>query len=75
MLRLASGKAQESLRKASDAAEMAEQSSDPDTRAFYFGMEANWLRLAASYEIIEKADDFLRSRASDPHRRNKPDGT
>jgi hypothetical protein len=63
VFRLVSIKMQEALRKAADAAEKASQATDPEMRAFYQTMEGNWLRLAASYDLSEKNEDYLRAQA------------
>ena len=59
MLRRVPPKVRECLIRAALARRRASRATRPEDRDFYAQRELSWLRLAASYEFTEKANDFI----------------
>jgi hypothetical protein len=59
MLACTSSKVAECLDKADKARRKASSASQPDDREFWHEMELKWVRLADSYEQVDRAVEFL----------------
>lgn len=71
MLKAANRNARFCYTKAFAARERALVTKNPEDRIFYFEAEARWLRLAESYEISARTDQFIASRPT-PQRPSCP---
>jgi hypothetical protein len=55
------------LQRATECAELASRSRDPERRELYFRMEMRWMRLAGSFEFL----DGLKAFATDQEHRRR----
>jgi hypothetical protein len=61
------------LKRAAESRARAESTSDKQTKRMFLDMEQKWLRLAQSYEYVERLQKFLDSRQPVPrNRRSDP---
>jgi len=60
MLACTSTKVAECLEKAANARRKASSATQPEDQEFWRDMESKWVRLAESYDQVDRVGDFLR---------------